>query len=175
VKRLVRILLNAVTVLSLLLCAATAVFWVRSYWRTDHVRYDWVLQGGRPAVVAGRAVWSRHGRVVAWSQALHEDPPEGLGWYAGSKPNDDDDRSITDRPKWQVVGFAWWYDPQPYAFLIVPHWALAAVAAVLPAWQYGRHMRRGRRRTRAGLCPACGYDLRATPDRCPECGTIPAR
>jgi predicted amidophosphoribosyltransferase len=55
----------------------------------------------------------------------------------------------------------------------IPLWFVEVLVLVLPLRWYAK-LRRDRRRLRASLCPACGYDLRATPDRCPECGAVPA-
>jgi hypothetical protein len=69
------------------------------------------------------------------------------------------------------------FTPSPYPQVVsheadrivgIPHWLIVVLAAAAPiAW-----LRRARiqRRLAKGLCRNCGYDLRATPDRCPECG-----
>ena len=78
------------------------------------------------------------------------------------------------RPDWagQVarLGFRYtrWSDGS--GEVAVPLWAPLAASCVL-----GWAARRGtvaakRSRTLRGTCPDCNYDLRASADRCPECG-----
>src|SRR4051812_22555114 len=57
-----------------------------------------------------------------------------------------------------------------YRTLAIPLAALNAVNGSVVLWRVLR--RRLYRRLRLGLCLRCGYDLRASPGRCPECGTL---
>jgi hypothetical protein len=51
----------------------------------------------------------------------------------------------------------------------VPHWFLLLLTSVPPI-HHAILIFRARRRRRCGFCAHCGYDLRASPGPCPECG-----
>ena len=59
---------------------------------------------------------------------------------------------------------------RPFYVIAIPHWLIFLLTAPWPLWWLARHRQQATRRRR-GLCAQCGYDVRASPERCPECGT----
>jgi len=172
--RHVRRLLNVVSVLSLLLCLAAVALWVRSYSYME----SWAVQS--PA--AGTAWGASRGQVMF--ERTHAIAPHGYTAWDGVSARR---RSLpidlsTLRPPAGLVtdvralGFRYATVRKPdetRRFVLVPYWAVVAVLLVLPA-RRARLLVRGWRRVPAGCCRRCGYDLRATPDKCPECGAVTA-
>ena len=168
-----RRLLNFLSALSLLLCVAVALLWVRSFKSSELI--SWVRRDATGSRLAATSCMASRGGVAVslerWeadqskragacgpglhheSDVAYELDVNPLGFGAGRT----DDTNLGPAG----VGSADW--------VVVPLWTLAAALASPPALSCAAALRR-RRLNRAGHCPACGYDLRATPDRCPECG-----
>ena len=174
------------SILPLVACAILVTMWVRSYWFADAF--------ARPHSPWSGYVFSTRGVI---GLALIQNPSPDWGnygyrqepayqWIATAPPNDPGVRahmvfagisllvtrggtatsvSTTGGASPAFVSATYW----PRRCASLPYWLLVLICASPPLarWLIAR------RRARSGtfLCVRCGYDLRATPDRCPECGT----
>jgi 4-amino-4-deoxy-L-arabinose transferase-like glycosyltransferase len=165
---------------SLLLCLATAGLWVRSYLGTDYIEY----QHHRPIGHASRTVEIHvtRGTVLIFSKryTVHEEQHGSTAseWFwgyerrqaylAGDHP--------TTFPQRIGLGYESVYEDfasySRRATAVELPLVLFVLILMLPPLVLALRHRRTARRQRNSLCLHCGYDLRATPDRCPECGTV---
>jgi hypothetical protein len=177
-------------------------YWVRDgiWYSTPTARYSvhsyrgriwlWALSGGR---AASDSIWitpaKLHGGFV-----LDSTPDSYLYQYLkgpkwgrldGGPYSLEAPASGLGASSWQALGFryvqnnAWLpiaqvqfgYPTARSTAIYIPHWAISVLFALLPLAVLFRVLRR-RHRVRHGLCAICGYDLRGSPGRCPECGAL---
>ncbi len=169
-KRLLRIGFHLATGASMLLCVTAAVLWVRSYWALDRVErttsQDHLVIGtSRGEFVVGG--FRRMDRPTGWErQSLY---PEDLITEV---------RPLSGNVRGPVAGFFYGADiffADIKWVILLPIPFLVMLFAILPFIATLIHLRRRSRARRklVGVCRNCGYDLRATPQRCPECGAAP--
>jgi hypothetical protein len=165
-----RRLLNVLTLLSLLLCVAVAVLWVRSYFVNERLNFSphgdderfrrYYARSGK----GGFAFWI-WGRDQPHAADYHLTwNHERAYWYPMQASARDGRFSA-----WNRMGFELRSSPSSL-MATAPYGSVEGPLLVLPCLYVVRRLKR-RRRSRKGLCPSCGYDLRASRERCPECGT----
>jgi hypothetical protein len=174
VRRTAIILFDIVAALSLLLFALAVALWVQSYFVGRKIGYDDQLSLRSMAVARGEL-------CICILHAFNAPPPLEEGWFTQDAPNLDPYASAafycpTARPP--VAGFFVGHHTAMLGtttLVLLPMPVVVALLAPLPLADLALHRRRRRIRQRAaeGQCVACGYDCRATPDRCPECGRVP--
>jgi hypothetical protein len=190
--------LAACAVLSFVLCAAVCGLWARSYARAHVVslmRGSWPEPNTWHSRGTGLRLVQGHWILFWGGNDFHLDHPEGIveGW-----DHRDAVKFRSEHPGgFSVSHFMIEIRPGQLDYLLglrgydhsrrvqvtpartdianyasMPAWPTVAALLVLPLVATVRAARSMRRRRRAarGQCAACGYDLRATPDRCPECG-----
>ena len=194
---LLRPFLSRLMVVSLLLLLAVVVWlWARSYFWTDIVNRSESFDGPPGARrYTNLTVFSKAGVAsIYW----HDQHPGGSGaWmtkgarYQVEKGHRERFvlRPVRDPEERQWVNRLGFYlstrrtrstAPERRGRLwdwgaSVPYWFLTALVAVIPVWYAGTALRGVRRgwRLRHGLCPRCGYDVRASGECCSECGEPP--
>jgi hypothetical protein len=183
VRRVLRFFLSGATALSVVLCVATVALWVRSYWTADLVQ--WTSREGMAVSNSDRGRLTVEAAAfpgTTWSDAFADERGWRRSTWSAGKVGIDAGfvQDPSTRRHWHAMGFRWFVSDGaevatgpgstttyfPRRAVGVPHWALGLAFAVAPAWWFRRHVGR----PMPGCCPACGYDLRATPERCPECG-----
>lgn len=188
-----RHLFNLIAVVSLLLCVVAVGLWVRSYFRVDQFSDTRMDRDGADWYWWNRVASSRDGGVLVIDRGYLVTTPRfadnwshkpGEQYHVVSLPGVNAPRErfpvshwfeFDARRKLKPIGSLTGPEILHMDALQfrMPYWIVVLVTGVLPAVWLVRRRREGRR-TREGWCLRCGYDLRASPGRCPECGVVPS-
>jgi len=170
-KRLLRWFFTLVCVISLVVCLAVGVVWVRSYWIEDF----WIWYDNANTGLYSNGLRCGMGLIqYSWYDVSALSGANlAPGHYQQKPPNE---THFNPQARFSFAGLRFDQSKTIYGGHVVAEMHLAwpfGLTAIAPALWFMLY-RRYRRRAGAGLCRVCGYDLRATPGRCPECGTLSA-